>query len=444
MKSNLSALLSNLKKADGGVSMSINELKEAQFGIPFKHFSQQYLFASTGLRYGSFTLLASSPKSCKSPFAFDLCHLCCENDGMSVLFEMESKISNSLISSMFDDHPEWCDSDGAMQIVRGKTLEGAEQYLIKVLLKNFKAMGIYDTPLLIDMDSISGSADEDILEKIEKEGSISKTISSKAHVLKHLTETWSQLIGNLPVIFVGIVQRKVAIETGGMPGMAPKYTYGGGMSMLFKAGTLLSLNCVGNQDAGKVIRIRTEMSGFSDRREIDVRFVWNQFGKLDTDSQGHRWLWAEATARCLAQPKIVGDLRDIINVKLNDNNTVTCKQFGLDKVTPEEFETALFAEENKDVLNNLYRYMKIDKIRPPEEYPAYVAGLDTKADQAKEAEKEAKAAERAAKEAELKAKEDAKQAKKEAKAKKQAAQDSLKSLQQLAKFGSNSQEGGEV
>ena len=72
MKKGLGNLLDALSKADGGVSMSITEFKEAQYGIPLKHYCLQYLFGSTGLRYGGFYLLAGKPKSCKSPFAFFL------------------------------------------------------------------------------------------------------------------------------------------------------------------------------------------------------------------------------------------------------------------------------------------------------------------------------------------------------------------------------------
>jgi len=118
---------------------------------------------------------------------------------------------------------------------------------------------------------------------------------------------------------------------------------------------------------------------------------------------------------------------------MNDQGLVTCKQFGLDKVTPEEFETALFAPENDATLEDLYKYHKIEKIKLPSEYPDFVAKRGDTATAAKEAEKEEKKAAQEARIAEEKAKEAAKQEKREAKARKAAAASSLKALKDMAK-----------
>ena len=56
---------------------------------------------------------------------------------------------------------------------------------------------------------------------------------------------------------------------------------------------------------------------------------------------------------------------------------------GLRSVTPEEFEAALFAPENKEILDKLYAYQKIEKIKGMDEYREYLkskkaAAKDTK------------------------------------------------------------------
>lgn len=434
MKKGLSALLEGLQKADGGICMSVNEFKEAQYGLPLKHYCLQYLFGSTGLRYGGFYMCAGKPKSCKSPFVFDLAHRCCEMDGLSFVYELEGKMSPTLVSSMLYDHPEWAEDGGTFKIVKGMTLDDAEKHLTKKVLATFKKMGAYDTPLLIDWDSISGAAMTDVVEKIEKEGTAGKGYYDKSHIMKYLTENWSVLVGNLPVIFVGVLQEKQkAADTFGKQ---PEKSYGGGDSQLFKAGTLLTFQQIGKLDNGKRIRIRTELNGFADARQIETTFVWDQFGSLETDSQGHRWTWADATALCLAAPKIVGELRDIVDVKRSDKGLVTCKQLGVTSVSPEEFEAALFAPENAKILNDLYSYHKIEKIKTPEQYIEYVKRLEGKAEASKEADKEAKAAEKAAQLEAEKTKEAQKQAKREAKAVKAAAKakakDPLAGLRELS------------
>lgn len=437
-KNMIADLLAAVKKADGGIAMSVNEFKEAQFGIPLKHYCLQYLFGSTGMRYGGFYMMAGKPKSCKSPFAFFLSKLCCENEGISYLYELEGKASPTLIYSMFSDHPDWLDGSGPFQILTGLTLDGAEKHLTNVVLKNFKKAAAYDTPLLVDWDSISGAATEDVTGKLEGGEVVSKGFFSKAHIMKHLSENWVGLRGLLPVVFVGVLQEKEKVAEGARsPFAAAQKSYGGGDSQLFKAGTLLSFSLMGQlpNGNGKIVRIKTALNGFADARQIEVKFTWDQFGDLEEESQGHKWQFAEATARCLATPKIVGNLRDIIDVKMNDQGLVTCKQFGLDKVTPEEFETALFAPENDAVLDDLYKYHKIEKIKLPQEYPDFVAKRGDTASAAKEAEKEAKKAEQEARIAAEKAKEAAKQEKREAKARKAAAASSLKALKEMAKGG---------
>lgn len=439
-KTIIADLIESVRKADGGIAMSINEFKEAQYGIPLKHYCLQYLFGSTGLRYGGFYLLAGKPKSCKSPFAFFLCHLCCENDGVSFLYELEGKASPTLIYSMFSDHEDWLDNKGPFQILSGMSLDGAEKHLTKGVLKNFKKAKAYDTPMIVDWDSISGAATDDVTEKLESGEVVSKGFHSKPHIMKHFTENWVGVRGLLPVVFVGVLQEKEKVSEAGRSAFAaPQKSYGGGDSQLFKAGTLLSFSLMGQLPTGngKLVRIKTALNGFADARQIETKFVWDQFGSLEEESQGHKWLFAEATARLLATPKIVGNLRDIIDVKMNDQGFVTCKQFGLDKVTPEEFEAALFAPENDGTLDDLYKYYKIEKIHTPEGYSDFVARREDSAEAAKEADKAEKKAEQQARIEAEKAKEAEKQAKREAKAKKAAAASSLKALKEIGKGGSS-------
>lgn len=432
----LEALIGSLQTADGGMALTVRELIDSQFGIPLKHYCLQYLFGSTGLRYGGLYLTAGKPKSCKSPFVFDMARECCTAGGISMIYELEGKVSPTLLLGMLDDKPEWLENQqtSPFKILRGLTLDGASKHLIKSVLKVYKTKNIYNTPLFVDWDSISGAAMSDVVDKLEKDGVAGKGYYDKSHVMKYITENWSVLVGNLPVVFMGVLQEKEKAAQGGMPNAPAQKSYGGGDSQLFKAGTLISFSYSNLRDKpGKIVRINTALNGFADARKIEAEFVWNQFGDTDSESQGHRWLWAKASAKCLANPAIVGDLRDIVDVKMNDAGLVSCKQLGVDKVSPEEFEAALFAEENSKTLHNLYRYHKIDIIKPPEEYEAYIDKNKDRESNIKEAAKQAKAAEKQAKLEAEKAKEAAKQAKKEAKARKNNPLDELKRLAEEAK-----------
>ena len=150
--------------------MSIQEFKDAQYGLHMKHYCQQYIFGSTWLRYGGFYMTAGKFKTCKSPFAFWLAHTCCERDGIAFLYELEGKASPTLMSSMFADHPEWMAPGGQFRIIRGMTLDEAEKHFTQKVLRNFQKVKAYDTPLLVDWDSISGSALSDAVKKIQEDG----------------------------------------------------------------------------------------------------------------------------------------------------------------------------------------------------------------------------------------------------------------------------------
>ena len=175
MATKLDELLNSLQKADGGISMSVEEYKEAQYGMPLPHYCLQYLFGSTGLRYGGFYMLAGKPKVCKSPFGFWLAKNCCNNNGISYVYDLENKLSATLIYSMLADTPEMLGTSGAFKLItkvmenkemKPLTLDLAEKHLIKSVLKTFKKLAAYDTPLFIDWDSVSGSAMSDVAEKI--------------------------------------------------------------------------------------------------------------------------------------------------------------------------------------------------------------------------------------------------------------------------------------
>ena len=100
-------------------------------------------------------------------------------------------------------------------------------------------------------------------------------------------------------------------------------------------------------------------------------FKWNKFGKKTDDAYEARFLWALASAKCLATPEIgVDELREICNVSVSNQNLVTCPQLGLKSVSPEEFEAALMA--NQEILDKLYMHMKIEKVQGLDGYSAYL------------------------------------------------------------------------
>ena len=373
--------MADVVKADKeGVVTTAQEMKENQFGLQLPHYAQQYLFGSTGLRLRVFHSISGVPASCKSPLLFDLMgYICASPDigglgGLGFLYELEDKISPSLLCSMLSKYGDIIGKN--FRVVQNRTIDKAIEHITKVLIFNYqRRITKYDVPLVVGMDSIGGAASADTVAKMLKEGAIGKGFYDKAHFMKYFCENMSGCMGAIPMVVICVNQEKEkASSTPGYSG-PPQKQITGGVSQVFKDGHMISatFKTLASGD-GKIITLRTTKTSFSDARKIEVAFRWNKFGTDENDYYGHHFEWALASAKCLADPdKGVGELRSIADVKVSDANLVTCPQLGCKSVKPEEFEQALF--ENKEVLNALYVYQKIDKIKGMDEYAEHIALL---------------------------------------------------------------------
>lgn len=373
------SMIEGLRKADGaGIMTTVKELKENQYGLPLQHYAQQYLFGSTGLRIKVFNSISGAPQSCKSPLLFDLMgHVCASEEngglgGLGFLYELEDKISPTLLAGVMANFGE--DVYDRFQVVRDLTIDDAFKHICKQIIPAYrKNLSSCECPIILGLDSIGGAAAGDTLEKLEKEGVVGKGFHEKAHYMKYFCENAGALIGDIPMVIVCINQEKEAAAAAYGP---PQKTITGGKSQVFKDGHMISASyktlAAGD---GKLLTLRTTKTSFCDARKIEVAFKWNKYGATDPDSDayGHHFEWALATAKCIADPdKGVGDIRDICNVKVAESGLVTCETFGLRSVPAEEFEAALFDSANSKVLNALYQYQKIERIKDLAAYREYV------------------------------------------------------------------------
>ena len=129
-----------------------------------------------------------------------------------------------------------------------------------------------------------------------------------------------------------------------------------------------------NSDDGTLVHLSTVKTAFCDARKIEVEFKWNKYGQKFDDAYEARFNWGLASAMCLANPeKGVGEIRDICDVKVSDQHLVTCPQLGLRSVDPDEFEAALMAD--TALLDQLYTYQKIEKLKGLDEFAEYSAAV---------------------------------------------------------------------
>ena len=392
-------LMEDLIKDDKeGAIMTVQELREHQYGIPLRYYAQRYLFGATGLRLKVFHSISGMPQSCKSPLLFDLMgHVCADSEhhgmgGIGFIYELEDKISPTLLSSVMGQYGDIIGK--SFRVVKDMTIEGAFAHLCKKLIPMYnKHVKDYDIPMIVGLDSIGGAASKDTVTKLKEEGAAGKGFYDKAHYMKYFCENAGQVIGDIPMVVVCINQEKEAAST--TPGSygPPQKKITGGASQVFKDGHMISASfrTLASGD-GKIITLRTTKTSFSDARKLEVEFRWNKFGTSLDDAYGHHFEWALASAKCLAAPdKGVGDIRDIANVSVSEKNLVTCPQLDCKSVPPEEFEAALNAPEYEKVLNELYMYQKIERIKDLSAYKEYMKERKERQKSKKEKEEEAKA-----------------------------------------------------
>lgn len=382
----------DIKKDSGAIILTPKEMLEQQFGFPLKHFSQQYIFGATGLRIGQWYSISGPKESCKSSLLFDVMgHVCKYLGGIAVLIETEGKIAPDLLHGILQTRYGEDILGGQLQVSRHKdkrtgstyphTLKTAGDLLFDPksgIIAKFS--GVYDVPLLVGLDSIGGAADEATAKKIESDGAVGKQFADKQHHMKYLSENFSLLASDTPIVVMTINHESTRM---GPTGISYK-TITGGDAQQYKAGHMLSMAVrrTYQSGGGKDLVLKTIKTSFCDARKLDLSFRWNKFNNME----GHRFEWELASAVLLADPdRGIGDLRDIVDVKVSDKGLVTCPQLNCTSVQPEEFEEQLMAS---DLLPQLQTHMCISRIKGIGEYAEHMLRLqDPKA--AKKAEEKA-------------------------------------------------------
>lgn len=392
MASLIDGFLEGLKNPKtGGLVCTVQELVENQYGIPLPHYAQQYLFGATALRMQVFNSIQGPKEVGKSTFMFDLMGYVCAAEemgglgGLAVLYELECKISPSILNSILRHYGE--EAVQSFIIRKGMTIEQALSDINKTIIPLYiKVCPKRNKPLIIGLDSIGGSASEDTIKKLQTADTPGKGYYDKQHYLKYWCENQGVIFERegIPIVIICINQERE--QASATPFGPPQKTITGGRAQLFKDGHMIAATkkALASGD-GNIVYLKTTKTSFCDPRRIEVEFRWNRYGVKEEDAYEARFMWGLASARCLADPeKGVGDIRDICDVKVSDEKLVTCPQLNLKSVDPDVFEAALMADQK--LLSQLYTYQKIDRLKGLDEFAEYSA--DVRARQAGKAPKD--------------------------------------------------------
>ena len=230
------ATVEQSKKRFGSEGVLVGTVEEEnQYGIPWKHLAQMWLYKSNIFPLGNVIGLAGPSMSYKTAQGFDLCRLILDNGGASHIVEHENKLNRQFMHAIV--------GTGNINIVPAATVEDAQDSITEILdLYRKKANNSF--PLLIGLDSLAGSNTKTASAAMKKEGHASKNYPEAANLWSNYFK-WlsSELIGlNVNFYFTNHLKEKIDSV-----GFSKQYTKQGGSAQDFHAGQYIYA-----KNAGKI------------------------------------------------------------------------------------------------------------------------------------------------------------------------------------------------
>ncbi len=330
----------NQAKSGGASYLGGKDAELACIGIPLTAFSLQYLYNSNVYLLGRMEMTIGESDSCKSAFLFERGRWFLEAHGAFNYQLNEARDPAELRSSIIGDE--------LLEPGRGYSMEGPCSSLenwqrnITAILKRyertFAETGGCTFPAMIGLDSITGTTNEKVIEKIDKEGCAQITFGQDANLLNQYAKYLFQRLYRWPVSFVCTNHIKFGTDNYGNRVMRIP----GGDELRYVSTYITLLKWDGKvfkrADAagGRTINIKMKKAA-GDHRQCDVDFVWT----YDTNENGKQysyWDWHRASAQILISAQLTTsmrkDLDDACHISDVNAGYGKCARLGLKKSTP--------------------------------------------------------------------------------------------------------------
>jgi len=345
------------KKNDKKVTDFDGIKRSALVGIPFGNFALEVCFSESVLGLGRIICIDGMPGSCKSSIMWELARLMDKAGGASCIIDTEHKATENLGQGIVGYEnfekikfvsPE--NFEEALQIITG---------MVKIIEANAKTQG-KKIPLLMGLDSVTGSVSQAETDGIDKTGSASRGFDGVARLSAKYLKYLSSSISNLPITLVGVRHEKM-VDTGYAKVPEPKGTGEWG----FHAYNTFHLAKVGDKDmadlGGRDLAVNLK-KGTDPGMKVPVTMWWKEEILEHGESLRHIWFDWEKSAFCILTDtgggkiplRFKNAIKDVLGPMNASAGKVVCKPLGLSTAaTPKELHAALYHPDNIKVLDML-------------------------------------------------------------------------------------------
>ena len=377
-----------------GIVTKEDSKKEGSKGVELRAFAERWLYDSNIIRFGEIYQFAGDPGSGKSQHMFNLAAGFIRAGGVAEIIDTEHKSNPeaSIIPNIGEDIYyggrfgfSTAGSIDAVKAAKKGDDEAAQEQdkawmvMLKERVDAIKASPeLAAIPIFIGVDSMLGASTDESRDKYEAAGGsvggrTATGMSRAAGLTEFLSNFVTDLAGtNITVAFTNHGKKKIAM--GGKPSFGgPEIQIPGGESPTFHCSTILYFRKGGPVKkanvGGRSVGISVYKNSFGDdQRYMQVTFYYDilkdKDGKAVRDSDGNPmrrllWDWDEAGAALLkrfsapssndSKKEGVGDIKSLFpGITLTgsgDTSKVSCKKYGIDKITFREFGRLIMSNE---------------------------------------------------------------------------------------------------
>jgi hypothetical protein len=312
------------------------EAERVVIGLPLHAFALQYLFHSTVYPLGRMAMLIGESNTCKTAALHEIgrWHLNKSQGAYTYLLNEPRDSPDYRSSIIWDPEAE----SKRCQLLKCASMEEWQDHCsgwVTRFEESFKATGDVTFPMLLGLDSITGTTSQANINKMKEAGHAIANFPVDANLINMYMKWFPNRISAWPISFVTTSHVKFGVDQFGNKQMRIP---GGDALRYYSTYILLFKRGHGAQLQG---RRRLEITSFKsslgeDAQKLTVDLIWwyEENGKQHTV-----WDWHSATVDLLTsfpaqKQKAIDEI--IYFDQVNATGSVVCKQLGFSKPTPKD------------------------------------------------------------------------------------------------------------
>ena len=344
-----------------------DRFKDFQWGVKIPHLMMEYLFCLNVIPMPTIIELAGMQGSCKSTFLQYLMRIFAEQGMNAHMIETEGKMSWTLFESILREHVSRTGlTPGPMSQEEwmAEFLFACANYrkAYSASLDAYRRSGGQEPlvkPFLEGLDSLGGAPSNETMKTTDKDKSVGRSFPIEALKNSRFFPQIPVRMRDLPMVFVytNHEQTRITEQKGPFAVQGPRSSQGGhrpdffcGLRIFFEQQTKpKTVSGVTTQ----VLKLETVKNSFGEKnRSFALPMCWKTVTDEETgEDRQETWFdWEGTLTNFLAPPSGVDtkfprtELKKLITVVRNSEASFSCKELGLDKVSPQEVGRAIESE----------------------------------------------------------------------------------------------------